>query len=87
MKGFFAMNENEKLEFERLKAVENKVKQRQKQSNDIIKNNYDRIGAVFPKGTKARIQKAGYKMNDFLVKSVLDRLDQIENENGSDCPF
>lgn len=74
------MNEKEKKELERLQALENRLKARQKQSNDIIKANYDRVTATLPKGTKDRITGAGYTVNGLINFLVLEFLKKLESE-------
>ena len=39
------------------------------------KENYDKVLVRFPKGTKERIKETGDSVNGFVVKAVLDKLD------------
>ena len=39
------------------------------------KENYDKVRVRFPKGTKERIKETGDSVNGFVVKAVLDKLD------------
>ena len=74
------MKEKERQEMERLQALEAYQKKRQKQSNDIIKENHDRVSAVLPKGTIKRINDAGESVNGLIKRLVLDYLDSLENK-------
>lgn len=67
------------------KIIENYKKRIQKQ-NDRIRENYDRISVTLPKGTKDRIQAQGLTINGFVNQLVLDKLDELENNN-NECPF
>ena len=73
----------EKIKF--TKIIENYKKRIQKQ-NDRIRESYDRISVTLPKGTKDRIQAQGLTINGFVNQLVLDKLDELENNN-SECPF
>lgn len=67
------------------KMIEN-YKSRVKRQNEKAKENYDRISAMLPKGTKDRIQAQGLTINGFVNQLVLEKLDELENNN-SECPF
>jgi hypothetical protein len=67
------------------KMVEN-YKSRVKRQNEKAKENYDRISVMLPKGTKDRIQAQGLTINGFVNQLVLDKLDELENNN-NECPF
>lgn len=67
------------------KMIEN-YKSRVKRQNEKAKENYDRISVMLPKGTKDRIQAQGLTINGFVNQLVLDRLDELENNN-NECPF
>lgn len=83
----YTMNEKEKKLMEELqekaadyeKLIE-KQKARNKQSNDIIKNNYDRVSVILPKGTKERVKAAGESVNGLVNRLVLEFLETIENK-------
>lgn len=72
------MKAKEKKEMERLQALEAYRKQRQKQSNEIIKNNYDRISCTLPKGTKERITESGQTVNGLINKLVIEYLEELK---------
>lgn len=67
------------------KMIEN-YKSRVKRQNEKAKENYDRISVMLPKGTKGRIQAQGLTINGFVNQLVLDKLDELENNN-NECPF
>lgn len=67
------------------KMIEN-YKSRVKRQNEKAKVNYDRISVMLPKGTKDRIQAQGLTINGFVNQLVLDKLDELENNN-NECPF
>lgn len=67
------------------KMIEN-YKSRVKRQNEKAKENYDRISVMLPKGTKDRIQTQGLTINGFVNQLVLDKLDELENNN-NECPF
>ena len=67
------------------KMIEN-YKSRVKRQNEKAKENYDRISVMLPKGTKDRIQAQGVTINGFVNQLVLDKLDELENNN-NECPF
>ena len=69
------------------KIIEN-YKSRVKRQNEKAKENYDRISVMLPKGTKDRIQAQGLTINGFVNQLVLEKLDQLENNNNNnECPF
>lgn len=67
------------------KMIEN-YKSRVKRQNEKAKENYDRISVMLPKGTKDRIQAQGLTINGFVNQLVLEKLDELENNN-NECPF
>ena len=67
------------------KMIEN-YKSRVKRQNEKAKENYDRISVMLPKGTKDRIQAQGLTINGFVNQLVLDKLNELENNN-NECPF
>ena len=67
------------------KMIEN-YKSRVKRQNEKAKENYDRISVMLPKGTKDRIQAQGLTINGFVNQLVLNKLDELENNN-NECPF
>ena len=76
---------NEVYKMDDKKIIENYKKRIQKQ-NDRIRETYDRISVTLPKGTKDRIQAQGLTINGFVNQLVLDKLDELENNN-NECPF
>lgn len=68
------------------KKMIEKYKSRVKRQNEKAKENYDRISVMLPKGTKDRIQAQGLTINGFVNQLVLDKLDELENNN-NECPF
>lgn len=67
------------------KMIEN-YKSRVKRQNEKAKENYDRISVMLPKGTKDRIQAQRLTINGFVNQLVLEKLDELENNN-NECPF
>lgn len=67
------------------KMIEN-YKSRVKRQNEKAKENYDRISVMLPKGTKDRIQAQGLTINGFVNQLVLEKLDELENNN-NECPL
>ena len=67
------------------KMIEN-YKSRVKRQNEKAKENYDRISVMLPKGTKDRIQAQGLTINGFVNQLVLEKLNELENNN-NECPF
>lgn len=76
---------NEVQKMDEKKMIEN-YKSRVKRQNEKAKENYDRISVMLPKGTKDRIQAQGLTINGFVNQLVLDKLDELENNN-NECPF
>lgn len=69
------------------KMIEN-YKSRVKRQNEKAKENYDRISVMLPKGTKDRIQAQGLTINGFVNQLVLEKLDELENNNNNnECLF
>ena len=58
------------------------LQERYRKQNEYLKDKYDRISAVLPKGTKERLQaisdKTGIKASAFITKAVLDALEREE---------
>lgn len=53
------------------------AEKRIKYNNQYIRDTYDRVNVLLPKGTKDRIQKSGETMNSFvnrLVEAELERM-------------
>lgn len=52
-----------------------------KYQNDYIRENYDRISLVFPKGKKAEIREAamkeGVSMSEYILTAVAEKLEKI----------
>ena len=69
------MDEKEKLKLERLNA-------RYRRQNDKIKENYDRVSAILPKGTNKHIKALGLSKNELINRLVLAELDRLEAEQG-----
>lgn len=67
------MDDREKRKLERLNA-------RYKRQNEAIKENYDRVSALLPKGTNKRIEALGIKKNALVKRLVLTELDRLEAE-------
>lgn len=69
------------------KIIEN-YKKRIKRQNEKARENWDSITCKLPKGTKDRIQAQGLTINGFVNQLVLDKLDELENNNNNnECPF
>ena len=65
--------------------MQDHLQKRYKDQNEKIKENYDRLSATLPKGTKERIQALGFSINGFLNNVILRELDKLENiENKMD---
>ena len=66
------------------------LKERYKRQNEYLKDKYDRISAVLPKGTKERIQticdRTGTKASSFITKAVLDALEREEQQQTAEQP-
>ena len=67
------------------KMIEN-YKSRVKRQNEKARENWDSITCKLPKGTKDRIQAQGLTINGFVNQLVLEKLDELENNN-NECPF
>lgn len=63
------MNEKEKEKLQRLEA-------RTKRQNEAIKEKYDRLSCIVPKGTKERIKKAGLSANGLIAELLIEYLDK-----------
>ena len=68
------MNEREK---EKLERLNNRIKKQ----NEAIKENYDRVSIILPKGTKERITANGKSINGLINELVLEYLERTENES------
>lgn len=53
------------------------AEKRIKYNNQYIRDTYDRVNVLLPKGTKDRIQKSGEKMNSFVNRLVEDELERM----------
>lgn len=60
------------------KELQDHLQKRYKDQNNKIKENYDRLSATLPKGTKERIQALGFSINGFLNDVILKELDKLE---------
>ena len=65
------MNERER---EKLERLNNRIKKQ----NQAIKENYDRVSIILPKGTKDRITATGKSINGLINELVIDYLNGIE---------
>ena len=65
------MNERER---EKLERLNNRIKKQ----NQAIKENYDRVSIILPKGTKERITATGKSINGLINELVIDYLNGIE---------
>lgn len=69
------------------KIIEN-YKKRIKRQNEKAREKWDSITCKLPKGTKDRIQAQGLTINGFVNQLVLEKLDELENNNNNnECPF
>ena len=64
------MNERER---EKLERLNNRIKKQ----NQAIKENYDRVSIILPKGTKERITETGKSINGLINELVIDYLNGI----------
>ena len=64
------MNERER---EKLERLNNRIKKQ----NQAIKENYDRVSIILPKGTKDRITATGKSINGLINELVIDYLNGI----------
>lgn len=66
---------------EKKKKLKN-LQERYKRQNEYLKDKYDRVSAVLPKGTKERLQaianRTGIKSSAFITKAVLDAIEREE---------
>ena len=65
------MNERER---EKLERLNNRIKKQ----NQAIKENYDRVSIILPKGTKDRITATGKSINGLINELVIDYLNGIK---------
>ena len=68
------MDDQQLKEYEKLKAQKEKQLKRQ---NEYIKNNYDRIALLLPKGSREKLTEkaaaAGFKTITEYIKSLLEK--------------
>ena len=60
------------------KELQEHLKKRYKDQNNKIKENYDRVSATLPDGTKERIKNLGLSINGYINELVLKDLEQRE---------
>ena len=60
-----------------LRAQEEKRRERVKRQNEAAKNKWETVSCRLPKGTKARIEKAGETVNGLINRLVLEYLEEI----------
>lgn len=53
-----------------------KLQKRYNYINEYNRENYERIGLMLPKGTKARLAKTGQKTNTLIRELILNYLDE-----------
>ncbi len=63
--------------------IASKYKERIKKQNEKIKQQYDRVNAILPNGTKERIHAQGYSINSFINAVVLAELDRLEKNKSA----
>lgn len=56
------------------KEIADSVRKRQKKQNEYIKQNFDRVSVVMPKGRKALIENTGEKINSFICVAIDEEL-------------
>ena len=67
----------------------NTLKKRQDKQNQYIKNRYDRVSVVLPKGYKELINSSGATLNGFVTEAVnaeLKRRGLLPDENIAAVP-
>ena len=66
------------------------LQERYKRQNEYLKDKYDRVSAVLPKGTKERLQaianRTGIKSSAFITKAVLDAIEREEQQQTAEQP-
>lgn len=63
------------------KELQDHLKKRYKDQNNKIKENYDRVSATLPDGTKERIKNLGLSINGYINELVLKDLEQREKQD------
>lgn len=63
------------------KELQDHLKKRYKDQNNKIKENYDRVSATLPDGTKERIKNLGLSINGYINELVLKDLEQRERQD------
>ena len=61
---------------------EHKTTEAQRRAISKYQETIDRINCRFPKGTKDRITATGSSVNAFIIKAVLEALEQEERKAG-----
>lgn len=71
-----------------------KLQNQYKRQNNYIKDNFDRMSIVLPKGTKEKIKElTGQSCNAYISALVLENLEKLESKTGTqandpdECPF
>ena len=69
------------------KELQEYYQDRFKRQNERTKDNYDRVSATLPKGTKGRVEAIGKTVNGLINELVIDYLDKAEaaNEQQQQC--
>lgn len=68
------------------KELQDHLKKRYKDQNNKIKENYDRVSATLPYGTKDRIKNLGLSINGYINELILKDLEQRENPQETQTP-
>ena len=68
------------------KELQDHLQKRYKDQNEKIKENYDRLSATLPKGTKERIQATGESVNGYITRLVLEDLERKEPKKADNLP-
>lgn len=63
------------------KELQDHLKKRYKDQNNKIKENYDRVSATLPDGTKERIKNLGLSINGYINELVLKDLERREKQD------
>lgn len=67
-----------KEDIERAQKALERQERRYKKQNEYIKDKYDRVSVILPKGTKERIQSFSGSVNSFIADSVIEKLERLE---------
>ena len=59
-------------------------KAQQKAVNKYMKENYDRVNLVMPKGRKAHAEKTGESLNGFINRAIDETMERDEQAD-NDC--